>query len=209
MNANEVIANRAIELAGRRSLCRREADPSERSRQHGAEHERHVSRRRSTWPWRSKSRSDLIPALERFRDVLAEKAEAVGQDHQDRPHAPDGRDAAAAGPGVRRLCPATRAVRRAGRAGIAGGAGTAGRRHGRRLAASTRIPNSAAASPRCLAEETGIPFVEAVNHFEANAQRDGLVECHGQSARRSPPRCSTWPTTFAGSASGRGAGSTK
>jgi fumarate hydratase class II len=31
-----------------------------------------------------------------------------------------------------------------------------------------------------LAEETGIAFTEAVDHFEANAQRDGLVECHGQ-----------------------------
>jgi fumarate hydratase class II len=31
-----------------------------------------------------------------------------------------------------------------------------------------------------LAARTGIPFVEAVNHFEANAQRDALVECHGQ-----------------------------
>jgi fumarate hydratase class II len=31
-----------------------------------------------------------------------------------------------------------------------------------------------------LAQETGIPFVEAVDHFEANAQRDGLVECHGE-----------------------------
>ena len=31
-----------------------------------------------------------------------------------------------------------------------------------------------------LAKETGIPFIEAVDHFEANAQRDGLVECHGQ-----------------------------
>jgi len=31
-----------------------------------------------------------------------------------------------------------------------------------------------------LARETGIPFVEAANHFEANAQRDALVECHGQ-----------------------------
>ena len=29
-----------------------------------------------------------------------------------------------------------------------------------------------------LAEKTGIPFVEAVDHFEANAQRDGLVACH-------------------------------
>jgi fumarate hydratase class II len=33
---------------------------------------------------------------------------------------------------------------------------------------------------RLLAHETGIPLVEAANHFEANAQRDGLVECHGQ-----------------------------
>jgi fumarate hydratase class II len=33
---------------------------------------------------------------------------------------------------------------------------------------------------RLLAKETGIGFVEAANHFEANAQRDGLVECHGQ-----------------------------
>ncbi len=31
-----------------------------------------------------------------------------------------------------------------------------------------------------LAQQTGIPFVEAENHFEANAQRDGLVEAHGQ-----------------------------
>jgi fumarate hydratase, class II len=31
-----------------------------------------------------------------------------------------------------------------------------------------------------LANETGIPFVEAANHFEANAQRDAIVECHGQ-----------------------------
>jgi len=31
-----------------------------------------------------------------------------------------------------------------------------------------------------LARETGVPFVEARNHFEANANRDGLVECSGQ-----------------------------
>ena len=31
-----------------------------------------------------------------------------------------------------------------------------------------------------LAKETGIEFIEAENHFEANAQRDGLVECHAQ-----------------------------
>ncbi len=31
-----------------------------------------------------------------------------------------------------------------------------------------------------LADELGITFMEAGCHFEANAQRDGLVECHGQ-----------------------------
>jgi fumarate hydratase class II len=30
-----------------------------------------------------------------------------------------------------------------------------------------------------LATDCGIPFVEAADHFEANAQRDGLVEAHG------------------------------
>lgn len=30
-----------------------------------------------------------------------------------------------------------------------------------------------------LAEETGIPLIEAKDHFEANAQRDGLVHCSG------------------------------
>jgi fumarate hydratase class II len=31
-----------------------------------------------------------------------------------------------------------------------------------------------------LQQETDIAFIEAANHFEANAQRDGLVESHGQ-----------------------------
>jgi fumarate hydratase class II len=31
-----------------------------------------------------------------------------------------------------------------------------------------------------LAEKMGVAFTEALNHFEANAQRDGLVACHGQ-----------------------------
>ena len=31
-----------------------------------------------------------------------------------------------------------------------------------------------------LAERSGVEFVEAADHFEANAQRDGLVECHAE-----------------------------
>src|SRR5207249_2805596 len=41
-------------------------------------------------------------------------------------------------------------------------------------------PRFGAKVAEVLARETGIPFVEARNHFEANACRDGLVECSGQ-----------------------------
>jgi fumarate hydratase class II len=41
-------------------------------------------------------------------------------------------------------------------------------------------PKFGAAVAQVLARETGVPFVEAKNHFEANANRDGLVECSGQ-----------------------------
>lgn len=33
---------------------------------------------------------------------------------------------------------------------------------------------------KVLADKTGIAFVDAVNHFEANAQRDALVQSHGE-----------------------------
>ncbi|MFN9411154.1 MAG: lyase family protein, partial [Pirellula sp.] len=33
---------------------------------------------------------------------------------------------------------------------------------------------------KSLEAQTGIPFMEAADHFEANSQRDGLVESHGQ-----------------------------
>lgn len=39
-------------------------------------------------------------------------------------------------------------------------------------------PQFAARVCQLLAAETEIPFVEAENHFEANAQRDGIVACH-------------------------------
>src|SRR5438067_8772253 len=40
-------------------------------------------------------------------------------------------------------------------------------------------PKFGAKVAEVLAKETGVPFVEAKNHFEANANRDGLVECSG------------------------------
>ena len=49
-------------------------------------------------------------------------------------------------------------------------------------------PQFGAKVAAALAKETGIPFVEAPNHFEANANRDGLVECSRPAAhhRRQP-----------------------
>jgi len=41
-------------------------------------------------------------------------------------------------------------------------------------------PQFGARVAQVLAQETGVPLVEAKNHFEANANRDGLVECSGQ-----------------------------
>ncbi len=41
-------------------------------------------------------------------------------------------------------------------------------------------PEFGAEVAAALAAETGIAFVEAANHFEANANRDGLVECSGE-----------------------------
>jgi fumarate hydratase, class II len=41
-------------------------------------------------------------------------------------------------------------------------------------------PKFGAKVAEVLAKETGVPFVEAKNHFEANANRDSLVECSGQ-----------------------------
>ena len=48
-----------------------------------------------------------------------------------------------------------------------------------------------------LAEQTGIRFVEADNHFEANAQRDALVQSHGE-LNALHKLYSTSRTTFAG-----------
>ena len=65
MNANEVISNRAIEILGRRPLRHRKTDPSERSCQHGAKHQRHVPHGDPRGR-RLGIRKQLIPALKRL-----------------------------------------------------------------------------------------------------------------------------------------------
>ncbi len=178
MNANEVIANRAIELAGGdRFAVDKPIHPND-----------HVNMGQSTndtFPTAihvaaaCEIKTRLIPALERFRDVLADKAKQWDKVMKiGRTHLADAtplRLGQEIGGFARQL---ELSIERAGRALAAvlelpvGGTavGTGINTHpefGARVAAE-------------LAKETGIAFVEAANHFEANAQRDGLVECHGQ-----------------------------
>lgn len=178
MNANEVISNRAIEiLGGDRFKTEKPVHPND-----------HVNMGQSTndmFPTAihvavaSGIRKQLIPALTRLGDVLRQKAKEwdkiikIGRTHLA--DATPLRLGQEFGGFARQLALSVERAERALAAVLelpAGGTavGTGINTHpefGKRIAA-------------VLAKETGIPFVEAVDHFEANAQRDGLVECHGQ-----------------------------
>ncbi len=178
MNANEVIANRAIEITGGdRFDAKKPIHPND-----------HVNMGQSTndiFPTAihvAVARSigeQLVPALRRFHDVLAGQARKWDQIIKiGRTHLADAtplRLGQEFGGFARQLELSIERAERALSAVLelpAGGTavGTGINTHpefGRRVAAA-------------LAKETGIPFVEAADHFEANAQRDGLVECHGQ-----------------------------
>jgi fumarate hydratase class II len=178
MNANEVISNRAIEILG-----------GDRFGTNKAVHANdHVNMGQSTndmFPTAihvavgQEIEKALIPALARLGKVLGEKAKAwdkiikIGRTHLA--DATPLRLGQEMGGLARQLELSVERAKRA-QAAIcelpAGGTavGTGINTHpefGRRVA-------------EVLAKETGVPFVEAKDHFEANAQRDGLVECHGQ-----------------------------
>ncbi|MBX7073363.1 MAG: class II fumarate hydratase [Pirellulales bacterium] len=178
MNANEVIANRAIELMkGDRLADAKPIHPND-----------HVNMGQSTNDMFPTAihvavalsiQNKLIPALERFQKSLARKAAEwdkiikIGRTHLA--DATPLRLGQEIGGLARQLELSVGRARRAIEAILelpAGGTavGTGINTHpefGGRVAAA-------------LAKETGVPFVEAADHFEANAQRDGLVECHGQ-----------------------------
>lgn len=178
MNANEVIANRAIELAGGdRFAADKPIHPND-----------HVNMGQSTndmFPTAIhvaaavEIQRTLIPALMRARDVLTDKAGQwqgilkIGRTHlADATPLSLGQEISGF---ARQFDLSADRARRAVQAVLelpAGGTavGTGINTHpefGRRVA-------------ELLARESGIPFREAINHFEAHAQRDGLVECHGQ-----------------------------
>lgn len=178
MNANEVIANRAIELSGGdRFSADKPIHPND-----------HVNMGQSTndiFPTAihvavaTGIQQKLVPALAACAETLSKKATAwqdilkIGRTHlADATPLTLGQEI---GGMARQMELSMERARRAVAAICelpAGGTavGTGINTHpdfGRRVA-------------QILADRTGVPFVEADNHFEANAQRDAIVECHGQ-----------------------------
>ena len=95
MNMNEVIATLASERSGGR--CTRTTTSTRRSRRTTC------SRRRSTSPRRASSRPRPDPRARAPREGAAAQAAPLQDSGEGRPHAPDGRHAGDARPGVRRL----------------------------------------------------------------------------------------------------------
>jgi Fumarase len=178
MNCNEVIANRAIELmGGDRFAAKKPIHPND-----------HVNMGQSTndtFPTAihvavaMSINSNLIPALTRFQQVLARKAKEWDQIIKiGRTHLADatplrlgqefGGFARQLELSIERAKTALKAVLELPVGGTAVGSGI------------NTHPEFGSRVAAVLAEKSGLPFVEAANHFEANAQRDGLVECHGQ-----------------------------
>src|SRR5262245_40463971 len=178
MNANEVIANRAVEITGGDRLAAKKPI-------HANDHVNLGQSTNDMFPTAihvavaMSIQKDLIPGLERLRASLAKKAREwdsiikIGRTHlADATPLRLGQElggfARQLEMSIERAKRAIEAVHELPAGGTAVGSGiNTHPEFGRRVAAA-------------LVEETGIPFVEARNHFEANAQRDGLVECHGQ-----------------------------
>jgi fumarate hydratase, class II len=178
MNANEVISNRAIELSGGdRFAAKKPIHPND-----------HVNMGQSTndmFPTAIHVAvglaigKKLIPALERLHKVLAAKAEQwddiikIGRTHLA--------DATPIRLG-QELSGYARQVELSVGSGR-GGVGAVLELPAGGTAVGTGInthPQFGARVAVELAKEASLAFVEAKNHFEANANRDGLVECSGQ-----------------------------
>jgi fumarate hydratase class II len=177
MNANEVISNRAIEIIGKNRLETKKAiHPND-----------HVNMGQSTNDMFPTAihvaaalaiHKNLIPALHHFLGVLTEKAKEwddiikIGRTHlADATPIRLGQEISGYARQLERSIHQAKQAQFAVTELPAGGTavGTGINSH----------PKFGAKVAEVLAKETGIPFVEAKNHFEANACRDGLVECSG------------------------------
>jgi fumarate hydratase, class II len=178
MNVNEVISNRAIEIMGGDRFA--QTKPI-----HPNDHVNMGQSTNDTFPTAihvavaMQIQQRLIPALQSFQKVLAEKAAAwdkiikIGRTHlADATPLRLGQEfggfARQLELSVDRAHKALKPVLELPVGGTAVGTGI------------NTHPEFARRVCAALAEDTQLGFFEAKNHFEANAQRDGLVEAHGQ-----------------------------
>ncbi len=178
MNVNEVIAHRAIELAGGdRFAAERPIHPNDHVNMGQSTNDVfptaiHVAVARGI-------RGQLLPALCDCGRALAEKAAQwkdilkIGRTHLvDATPLSLGQEfggfARQLDRSAERAALALEAVLELPIGGTAVGTGL------------NTHPEFARRVCQAIGQSTGIDFREAVDHFEANAQRDGLVECHGQ-----------------------------
>ncbi|MCH7884270.1 MAG: class II fumarate hydratase [Planctomycetes bacterium] len=177
MNANEVIGNRAIELAGGTIGSREPIHPNDHVNMGQSSNDViptaiHVSAAEAI-------QHDLAPALEHLAKALGDKSKAfdrivkIGRTHlQDATPVRLGQEFAGYARqvelGVLRANKAVRALRELPIGGTAVGTGiNTHPEFGRRMC-------------KALAEATGIEFVEAADHFEAQAAKDAVCEVSGQ-----------------------------
>ena len=178
MNINEVISNRAIEIMGGDRFSKTKPI-------HPNDHVNMGQSTNDTFPTAihvataCEILNSLIPQLERLSKIMREKAQQwdkiikIGRTHlMDATPLRLGQEfggfARQIELSIERAKLAAKAVLELPVGGTAVGSGiNTHPEFGRRVSES-------------LVTQTGIPFVEAVDHFEANAQRDGLVESHGQ-----------------------------
>lgn len=176
MNANEVIANRAIQLLGGVVGSRSPVHPNDHVNLGQSSNDviptaTHVSGLVAI-------ERELLPALERLRAALAEKAEAfdhiakAGRTHlQDATPVRLGQEfggyASQLRHGIRRVEAVRPALAELAIGGTAVGTGiNTPADFGARMSAA-------------LSEILGVEFVEASNHFEAQSARDAVVEASG------------------------------
>ena len=177
MNANEVIASRANEIATGKRGGKDPVHPNDHVNQQQSSNDviptaMHISAAVAM-------NQKLLPALNHLAQTLDAKAKAfddvvkIGRTHlQDATPIRLGQEisgyAAQAGLAATRAQKAIRALRELPLGGTAVGTGI------------NSHPEFAKRVIAILAQKTGIDFVEARNHFEAQAAKDGVVEVSGQ-----------------------------
>ncbi len=176
MNANEVIANRAIQMLGGEVGSKDPVHPND-----------HVNRSQSsndTFPTAmhiaaaEEATHRLLPALKRLRDALMEKVEAfdgvikIGRTHMmDATPLTLGQEfsayAAMVDNAIRRVETALPQLLELAQGGTAVGTGLNAK------------PGFAEGFAEAVAKFTGLDFVTAPNKFEALSTKDAMVEMHG------------------------------